>query len=650
MIASATVTDPLGGSASAAVTLPVSGATGLHVIKRTVMSDRVNWGSVGDPTMQGPTLHTEGAAGPEYIQAPDGPLTLAHTFTMLRDCDIIGLRIYKAPNLAGTIPIRLWDAVGAVLHSDSVVWVADEGGWREIIFSAPVSVDQDSEYTLGYLAPANDYAFSTWVFQAQDYIDYPFRTKTFFQTTITRDGNARHTGAGTTITFPNANTDRVPTNYYIAPIAEWTTDLPVYTGLEYFDQFETAGSSFAFPVGFWWPESTRYGDYKAIGINTVYAGPPSDDKCEAIKVHELDWYPSIHTDAGPGDVTAVIDTLEDPALAPYVKGYFLTDEPDLILPYQSPADLRADANLVRQRDSSRPIMLNLSYNVVKNQGFTFTPVGATTNTANVHFREYAETTDMLCVDFYSLAGSDSYNPTPSEINHESTGRYGVWAYADAISRLRNISDDTKPTWILIEGTSMVPDRPFPEDVRKACWSSIIAGATGIVFFGARFSSLAVTQDFDAILHNPAMSSMITSLSALLQSLGAAILSPETNLVSNVDSSNTTEGPIGGTWGVPIHYMTRTAGGTSYLFAQAIRPGATSGTFTVPTAAGEVLSVVGEGRTVTADGSGVFTDTFAADYSVHIYSWGAVAGGSGIPIAATDSISSGDSFDAGGLIP
>jgi hypothetical protein len=150
------------------------------------------------------------------------------------------------------------------------------------------------------------------------------------------------------------------------------------------------------------------------------------------------------------------------------------------------------------------------------------------------------------------------------------------------------------------------------------WATLIGGAKGVMFFDHRFGSDFVTQDFAAMLHDPAMKAMVTALSARVQSLGPALLAPEANLVTATTSSNTTSGPIGGTYGVPLHYTTRVGGGHEYLFAMGIRPGATTATFTIPTWAGQTVTVIDENRTVTVSGAGVLTDTFAADYTTHLY--------------------------------
>jgi hypothetical protein len=98
----------------------------------------------------------------------------------------------------------------------------------------------------------------------------------------------------------------------------------------------------------------------------------------------------------------------------------------------------------------------------------------------------------------------------------------------------------------------------------------------------------------------------------------AINSPNTHRVTAVTSSNTTQGPYGGIFGVPMHYTTRSDSTYEYLWAMGIRPGSTTATFTIPAWAGQTLTVIDESRTITVDGSGILVDNFPADYTVHLY--------------------------------
>lgn len=619
-VATGQATDSLGLSDTDAPTISASGAAGIRTIRRFAFDSRVNFGSLaaGFENVQGPSLTLTDTT----LNSPVAPVTLANTFTMMRNASILGFRYYKHPGMTGTVPYRMWDSGGTVLASGNLpgTLVSDGGGWMTVMFAAPVAVAANSEYSIGVYSADNNYAWAPWVWSSQDAVFYPFRFKLMSETGGTRvDGSGAAQGTG--IAFPTA---RKSADYYIDPLGEWTDDMPGYDGgTSWYDQFETAGSRFSFPVAVWWPEASDYAAYKAIGVNTIMAGPPTQDKADAVKVSDLDWYPSLHTDAGGGDVSAVVMTQEDVLLQPHIRGYHLTDEPDLGTPWNSPTVVRSWANAARLRDSSRPLIMGLSYLPVKNQSFFAQPPGAGALSWNQSWRDYLAISDIAKCDFYSLAGgSDSYNPSAPEILGDSYGKYGLWTYPRQISRMRELTDNSKPVWGIVEATSEMPGAPTPELVRRAVWSQLIAGARGILFFNHRFGTANVTQDFATIIHDSAMSSMVSALSTQLQTLGPALHAAEAGLVEDYTSSGAmavTQGGYAPGAPIPVHYTSRMAGGTSYIFAQVIRSGATTATFFVPSLAGATLTVIGESRSVNVNGTGYFSDTFAADYSVHLYS-------------------------------
>jgi hypothetical protein len=599
MQATATATDPLGLLDTDIQTISAGGATGLRTVRASLFENRVIWGNLATPgydAIQGPTLTLD-----DFIQAPTGPITLAVTFTMQRNATITGCRIYKHPSLAGTIPIALWDHTGTMLASASVAWTADHGGWRTIPFTAPASVTNSADYTVGYHSPGDNYVYSAWVFNAQDTYVYPFLVKSYKESAgIKADGAARHQGSS--LAFPSAAADRTPANYYIDPIAEWTDDLPGYTGGEaYYDQFLNGGSSFNFPVGVFFADPENLAGYKALGVNTLIAGGGSDTYIAAVKAAAMDWYPAI----GEGDMTAPISVQEDPALGAFVKGYLLTDEPDLNTPYNPPATLKLWRDACRHIDSTRPIILNLSYNPVKNQGFTLQPPGAGLTAWNQSWIDYASLVDVLSCDFYSLAASDSFdrNALPGQDN-----RYGLWAYPPQVRRMAELCEGRLPIWGYVETTSQLPGLPTPQQVDRAAWSMLIAGARGLILFDHRAADSDVTQDFATILHNAPMGAAISALSTQLQALAPALLAPEAGLVTGYTSSNTLADAVGGYAAgasVPVHYTTRIVGGSTYLFVQAIRPGATTATVSVPSLPSQAWAVTG-GGTITANSGGALT--------------------------------------------
>jgi hypothetical protein len=611
MLATATATDPLGLAATGTRTVTTGGATGIRTVRAGLLENRVIWGSLATPgydTIQGPTLTLD-----DFIQAPAGPITLAITFTMQRAANITGCRIYKHPSLTGTIPVALWNSAGTVLASTTVSFIADHGGWRTVTFPAPAAVVNGSEYTVGYFSAGDNYVYSAWVFNAQDTYVYPFLVKSYSETGGTKaNGAARHQAAS--LTFPNVPGDRTPANYYIDPIAEWTDTLPGYTGgTAYYDQFIHGGSSFNFPVGVFFADPENLAGYKALGVNTLIAGGASDFYIETIKSTGMDWYPTI----GDGDMTAPVVVQEDATLAPRVRGYLLTDEPDLNTPYNPPATLKLWRDACRRIDSTRPIILNLSYNPVKNQGFTLQPPGAGMTAWNQSWIDYAALSDVLSCDFYSLAASDSFdrNALPGQDN-----RYGLWAYPPQVRRMAELCESRVPIWGYVETTSQLPGLPTPQQVDRAAWSMLIAGARGLILFDHRAEDADVTQDFATILHNPAMGTAISTLAAQLQTLAPALLAAEAGLVTAYTSSNTLAAATGGyAFGanIPIHHTTRIVGGSTYLFVQAIRPGQTTATVSIPSLPSQAWAVTG-GGTITANSTGTLTIPLTdGDYSYKI---------------------------------
>lgn len=613
MHATGTATDPLSLSDSDTVTVADGTESGTHTIRVSFMQNRVNWGSAIDEVTEGPDL-----ASTDFSQAPGGPVTLGATFSMLRDCNIVGVRIYKAPTLAGSIPVKMWADDATELASEVVTWVSDEGGWRTIPFASPIAVVDGGTYHWAYLFPtvdSNTYAVSPWVENAQDTVVYPFWSKIFFVTGAGVRGNGNWNSPGPVIGFAPATNIRQPANYYIDPIAEWEDDMPAYVGgTAYYDQWVNGGSSFDFPIAIYFSDPPNIAGYKARGINTLIAGDVTDEYVAAVKAAEVDWYPATYGNADPPIVVQ-----EDSALAAFVKGYQLADEPDLLTPWNSPATLRTWHSQIRHRDSTRPIYLGLSFNPVKNQGFIWQPPGVTPTNVNQEWRDYAALGDVLACDFYSLAAFDSFNRDALSTWHN---RYGVWAYPAQIGRMRELNFDRAPVWGVVEITSQVPGFPTAYQIRSAVWAQLIAGARGIVFFDHRFADADVTQDFAPLLTDTALSAEITTLCAQLQALAPALLAAEANMVTDYTSSGTMVAAQGGYAAgaaVPLHFASRITDDLTYVFAQSIRAGTTVATITVPAFADATITVIDEGRTVTADSSGMFTDTFGIDYAYHLYS-------------------------------
>jgi hypothetical protein len=614
-VATATATDPFSLTDEDTSTIPTGGSSGITHQRRTFYENRVNFGNPVEVPPLGPNLDTPDQF---LVQRPNGPVTLGHTYTVSIDCEITGVRIFKGPTATGAIEVGMWDDAGVELAADTDTWVSDKGGWREYSW-APVALQAGDTFDVGYFYPTADdnYVANQYVWNGGlDMYVHPFTMHKFDSGGGTKVGGSwNHTGGGAK-TWSNAANDRWPADYYIDPIAEWDTDLPIYvSGRSYWDQFVNGPKSPDVPIMVWWPNANRIADYLPLGINRIIGDYGSnDDYIAAIKAAAVEWWPFLHED----DMNAPIAVLEDDVLAAFVTGYFITDEPDVVRPYYSPDVVKTWRNHCRELDSTRPMWLNLSRYAFENQGFTWQPAGITAKNANLQWRDYVALSDVATVDAYSINATYPYNVNTTEEN-----RYGIWTYPLQVDWARKMADLRCPVFGVVETSSTIPNKPTPTEVKKATWALLIAGATGIEFFQHRFADADVTQDFASMVDDSAMITGITALTTQIQAVKDAIFAPEANLASSVVSSNeggTSPGPVGGLYGTPIHYTTRQAGGLNYLFAQSIRPGGTTGTFTVPSAAGKTISVLDEGRTLIANGSGVFTDAFASDYAYHLYRW------------------------------
>lgn len=95
-----------------------------------------------------------------------GPVTLGVRFTPTRDGDVRGVRFYKGPNNTGTHVGTLWGPDGGQLGS--VTFTDESGsGWQEALFTQPIRVFKDQQYTVAYRAPNGRYSATLDAFTTQ---------------------------------------------------------------------------------------------------------------------------------------------------------------------------------------------------------------------------------------------------------------------------------------------------------------------------------------------------------------------------------------------------------------------------------------------------------------------------------------------------
>lgn len=590
---SATVTDALGLQDSDTQNAAIGRAGTAKYHRRSLLGNRLSFGD--------PVVNTGGV-----IQAvDDSPATFSIKIYLQRNCSLLGLRFLKRGEATGDYVFAVW-RVGntSPLVTKTVTFVSDNARWVTINFDVPLALTASDTvpYIFGFYSPDGKLYFIPNGFGSQDVLEYPFYIK--FNNGGFNNEEATGYNYGSQLTFPNHWTGG---NYCIDPIVEWQADDVVYEGgLEYYKRFSASANTGHFPIAIWQPLAESIPNIGAVGMNTIMVmGQGNFEGGMAATIAAgLDVYPEVAVD----DYATLAQIEANPAFSALVRGFLIADEPDMVPPWRSPTYLRNWYIELRKRDASKLILFNLGKWPVINRGFAHLPTGATMKEANNYWRDFAHLSDIVCCDFYM---EDSRN---------LEGIYGLWCNPRMVKRLGDLSDNSRPIWHIIASAATPDNQPSPDLVYKSTWASLIGGARGLIFFDYTFTnSGAFVSDF-SMGSNAPMAAMMQSLTARIQSLKNALLGPEATMDVSIASSNVTEGPVGGEFGVPIHYAARIDGSNKYLFTQSIRPGTTTATFTVPAAANKTITVIDESRTINANGSGVFTDNFATDYEVHLYQW------------------------------
>ena len=145
----------------------------------------------------------------------------------------------------------------------------------------------------------------------------------------------------------------------------------------------------------------------------------------------------------------------------------------------------------------------------------------------------------------------------------------------------------------------------PKQVKAEVWISLVHGADGHHLFLHEWKP---KFNEHALLDDPQMLAAVTAINRQIRELAPALNSPTVKDALKVESSNTD---------VPVAAMVKKQGGATYVFAVAMKPGATDAAFTLDgLPAGAQVEVLGEDRKIEpADGK--FKDRFG-DWDVHLY--------------------------------
>jgi len=344
-----------------------------------------------------------------------------------------------------------------------------------------------------------------------------------------------------------------------------------------------------FPVAVFWQSAANADAFKLIGINT-YIGFFNDADIAALDSKSMQVI---------GDQTNVDyqGLLNDAKLV----GWNQQDEPDNAQddgmggfdPCIDPTVIQSRYATFVANDPSRPVFLNLGRGVAATSW-----VGRGTCTGHTEmYPEYAEGADVVSFDIYP-------------VNSDDVAKDKLYYVADGVDRLRQAVAFAKPVYVYVETTDInsAGTTPTPAQIKSEVWMGLIHGARLVAYFSHIFDAQGHYLHDDGLLRTTSSKDAVQAIDAQI-----AALAPVLNTRSLANGATVSSSAPA----TPVDIMVKRYQGALYVFAVAMRPGATTATFTLRDVGGATAEVIGESRNLAVAG-GQMSDNFAADYAVHIY--------------------------------
>lgn len=283
-----------------------------------------------------------------------------------------------------------------------------------------------------------------------------------------------------------------------------------------------------------------------------------------------------------------------------IIGWMHGDEPDNAQaipgkqgwgPPISPQTIIENYGRIRDKDPSRPVLLNLGQGVAWDRYYGR---GVRSNHPE-DYPEYIKGSDVVSFDIYPVV-------------HEKPEIAGkLWYVARGVERLGQWADGKQIVWNCLECTHISnPDlKATPHQVRAEAWLALIHGSRGLIYFVHQFKPNFREA---ALLDDAEMLEGITRLNCQIKELAPVLNSSSVPQSVTAKSENSE---------VPIAIMQKQPQGETYIFAVPTRPGETAVSFTVKGITGKhTVEVLSEQRVIPLAGGG-FKDRFAT-WDVHLY--------------------------------
>ena len=286
--------------------------------------------------------------------------------------------------------------------------------------------------------------------------------------------------------------------------------------------------------------------------------------------------------------------------ADVIVGWMHGDEPDNAQarrdgngydPPILPSKIEADYQQIRQRDASRPVLLNLGQGVAFDQ---YIGRGVRRNHPE-DYAEYVKGCDIVSFDIY-----------PAVHDHETVA--GKLEFVpQGVERLRRWSHDEKIVWNCIECSRISNTRvkPTPQQIRAEVWMSLIHGSRGLIYFVHQFEPSFKEA---SLLDDAELLSGVTAINRQIHELAPVLNSPTVDGAVKITSAAAA---------VPIAAMCKQHDGATYVFAVCMRGEPARATVELlGSHASADVQVLGENRSIPLR-DGRFEDDFAP-YAVHLY--------------------------------
>jgi hypothetical protein len=580
---------------------------------------------------------------PRTITDPDRvPVELGMKFSSSVNGNVSGVRFYKGPLNLGRHIGTLWSSSGKKLASVTFTHES-HSAWQTALFPRPVAIVKGVSYVVSYLAPRGAYSseeqgfsrpvsaggltvpagggvyrygkggFPTSSYRNSNYfVDVIFEIKGSVPAGTVPSGTAP---SGTASSSPKPSTSptatATPPPVITLPNSpgnvSGTLNLPRIAwegGSSYWKQFKYANAagwsdpSF-FPIVVWWDSVSTNADVaydKSLGVNTfvqLWAG--TDYKL--LQDNGVFWI---------GD--KLNSTFTDTS-ANWV-GNFLDDEVD---GRYTPAAGRAYLQKLADADAGngRFDYANFTKSIISGD--------LSDSDSQAYVNNY---TDAVSLDMYwyttPYCSWTPYRGNLFNIPIDKAHCRTASSYGKTIDMLRQedaVDGHLQPIWQFVENLNGGPGDGSAAvnitagQLKGAVMNSVIHEARGIVYFD---TSLSGSCQGGSIFHE----SQVANYCGMSQVAAAKEVDGQVAQLAPIINTQSYQY----TFGTGLDTMLKTYDGSAYVFAMVDGASSPGGrTFTLPAGVtGRTVEVVNENRTLPVSANGTFTDTFANEYSYHIY--------------------------------